>query len=308
MHPVLKVILVLAVCYGLLVAAVYLRQREMIYFPDRSKPDSCQVRAAGLEFWPVNDDEYRGFVAACPVLSKGTVIVFHGNAGAAWHRSYYVHALVPLGFNVILAEYPGYGGRSGAPSEASLVEDACQTVQLAFKGFGTPLYLWGESLGCGVAAAVAADSPVPVDGLVLVTPWDSLTDLAQSLYWYLPVRLLLRDRFDSVKNLQGFNKPVAVVMALADEIIPAGRTLRLYQALNQPKRLWKFQAAGHNSWPTGPDEEWWGEVVQFVSSGGGTQKKVILKRVGGPAGTYAKNPQHGYLQRSFEHPSEAYIQ
>jgi len=267
MHPVFKVILVLAVCYGLLVAAVYFRQREMIYFPERSKPDSGQVSAAALEFWPVKDDEYRGFVAASqPVPLKGTVIVFHGNAGAAWHRSYYVHAFVPMGFNVILAEYPGYGGRRGVPSEASLVKDACQTVQLAFDEFGTPLYLWGESLGCGVAAAVAANSPVPVAGLVLVTPWDSLTDLAQSLYWYLPVRLLLRDRFDSVKNLQGFNKPVAVVMALQDEIIPAARTLRLFQSLNQPKHLWKFPSAGHNSWPTDPDAEWWGEVMRFISS------------------------------------------
>jgi pimeloyl-ACP methyl ester carboxylesterase len=181
-----------------------------------------------------------------------------------------VHALAPLGFNVILAEYPGYGGRRGVPSEDSLVEDARQTVRLAFGEFGSPLYLWGESLGCGVAAALAGDSSVPVDGLVLVTPWDSLTELARSLYWYMPVRLLLLDRFDSVKNLQDFKRPVAVVMALQDEIIPAARTLRLYEALNQPKHLWKFPAAGHNSWPTGPDEQWWGEVVQFVSSGGST--------------------------------------
>lgn len=267
MQSVFRIVLFLAVGYSILVTAACIWQRKMIYFPDREKPGAAQVHAVGLEFWPSQGDEYRGFVASDPPAeSKGTVIVFHGNAGAAWHRNYYVHALVPLGFNVILAEYPGYGGRDGVPSEVNFAKDARRTIQLAYDIFGGPLYVWGESLGCGVAAAMASDSPVPAEGVVLVTPWDSLPDLAQSLYWYFPVRRLLRDKFDNVKNLQAFNKPVAVAIAEFDEIIPTKRSMRLYQSINAPKRLWRFETAGHNNWPTGPTENWWREVMRFISS------------------------------------------
>jgi len=267
MQSAFRIIFLLTLCYGLLVTALFFYQRKMIYFPHRVKPQAHVVVPAGLRFWPGQGDDYRGFVPERPPADPvGTVIVFHGNAGAAWHRNYYVHALVPLGFNVILAEYPGYGGRGGVPSEQSLVNDARQTVRLVYDRFGGPVYLWGESLGSGVAAAVAGSSPVPVDGVVLLTPWDSLPDLAQHMYWYLPVRLLLRDRYDNVKNLNGFEKPVAVVMAAHDEIIPARRTMRLYQSLSGPKRLWRFEYAGHNDWPVSPAEKWWNEVMRFVSS------------------------------------------
>jgi len=88
----------IALFYVVLVTIVFLLQRKMIYFPDQEKPTVDQVRAMGLKFWPTAGDTYRGFIAAETVnKSKGTIIIFHGNAGAAWHRNYYIHALTPLG-------------------------------------------------------------------------------------------------------------------------------------------------------------------------------------------------------------------
>ena len=151
MQFVFRTFLFFVVGYSILVTAAFIWQRKMIYFPDREKPMESEVHAVGLRFWPNNSDVYRGFIAADPPAeSKGTVIVFHGNAGGAWHRNYYVHALVPLGFNVVLAEYPGYGGRGGDPSESNFVNDARTTIRLARETHGGPLYLWGESLGCGL--------------------------------------------------------------------------------------------------------------------------------------------------------------
>jgi alpha-beta hydrolase superfamily lysophospholipase len=145
------------------------------------------------------------------------------------------------------------------------VADAKETIELVYQEYGGPLFLWGESLGAGVAAAVAADPPVPVDGVVLITPWDTLGDLAQSLYWYLPAKWLMRDRYDNIGNLRSFEGPVAVLMAEGDEVIPPRRSSRLYASLPGPKRLWVFPGAGHNSWPTGPAETWWREVVDFMA-------------------------------------------
>jgi len=266
MNAALRLLFYGAIAYGVLVGAAYLLQRRMLYFPDRSKPSERQVRAVGLRFWPDAGDGYRGFIGvAPPTRTTGVVIVFHGNAGGAWDRSYYVHALGALGYRVVLAEYPGYGGRAGKEGERLFVEDAGETVRRAHDAFGGPVFLWGESLGCGVASAIAADPPVPVAGVVMITPWDSLPNVAQKLYWYFPARWLVHDQYDNVRNVQSYAQPVAVVLAEHDEIIPPTSSMRLYESLTAPKRLWVLIGAGHNSWPAGPKEAWWREAMDFVS-------------------------------------------
>lgn len=254
-----------AIGYALLVLVVFLLQRNLIYFPDREKPPVDQLRSMGLQFWPDRSD-FKGLIGTGKALpAKGTVIVFHGNAGSAWHRVYFVHALEPLGYRVVLAEYPGYGGRRGKMNEKNAVADARGIIANARSQFGDPVFLLGESMGSGVAAA-AIDADQPVSGLVMVTPWDSLPSLAQTLYWYLPARWLVKDQFDSIANLQSFDRPVAVAMALNDEVIPNKHTMALFNAIKAPKRLWQFENAGHNSWPTQPNAPWWREVMAFVSA------------------------------------------
>jgi len=262
---VLRAVLHFAVAYVVFAAAIYIFQRRLLYLPDTQKPTEWDLRAVGLRFWPSSDNTYRGLIGALsPDKAKGTVIVFHGNAGTANYRSHYVRPLESLGYRVILAEYPGYGGRSGRHSESSFVSDARKTIELAYEEFGKPVFLWGESLGCGVVASVITDPPVPVAGVILLTPWDTLPRLAQTLYWYLPARWMVRDQYDNIKNLKSFNGHVAMLMAEQDEIVPKRHSLRLYESLLEPKRLWVFHGAGHNSWPVNPTETWWREVMDFV--------------------------------------------
>ena len=156
-------------------------------------------------------------------------------------------------------------GRPGKPGENEFVADAQATLRLVHEQFGGPVVLWGESLGSGVAAAVAAQPADRSAGVVLVTPWDSLPELAQEIYRFLPMRWLLLDRYDSVSNLQGFRRPVAVVVAGEDEIIPPRRGLRLYEALPGVKRLWVLEGAGHNDWAGRVEQTWWREVMGFVA-------------------------------------------
>jgi alpha-beta hydrolase superfamily lysophospholipase len=259
-------LLTLAVIYLLIVLAAFMLQRQLLYFPAPAPPTAAQLAVAGLHPWPAGEAEAHGFVgAAQPNPVAGTVLVFHGNAGAAWQRSYYVDALHALGYRVILAEYPGYGGRSGSPSEAALVADAQETLRIAYAEFGAPIYLWGESLGSGVAAAVAAAPVAPIAGLALITPWATLPDLAQGLYPFLPVRWLLRDRYDNMRNLAGFMQPVAAVIAERDEIIDPVHAERLYASLRAPKQRWVLPNVGHNTWPTHPTHPWWREVMRFLA-------------------------------------------
>ncbi|HYQ91479.1 MAG TPA: alpha/beta fold hydrolase, partial [Candidatus Competibacteraceae bacterium] len=193
-------------------------QDYFLYFP--AKAAVADVVSSQLHAWPAAAD-FRGLVAEPATPARGTVIIFHGNAGHAGHRDFYAAALTRLGWRVILAEYPGYGPRDGPLGERSLVEDAEQTVLRARQLYRVPLLVIGESLGAGVAAAASARQPDKIDGLLLITPWDRLENVATYHYRWLPVGWLLRDRYDSVANLASYHQPVVVAIAERDDIVPA---------------------------------------------------------------------------------------
>jgi pimeloyl-ACP methyl ester carboxylesterase len=244
-------------------------ERKLLYYPGEITIADVQQCAAdnALQMWPDSNTAYQGIVShKGPAGFKGTIVIFHGNAGPATYRKYYFHALEARGYRVVLAEYPGYGGRSGELSEKSFVTDARRTVLRAKEEFGGPLYLWGESLGCGVASALATDPKVRPQGVVMLTPWDSLLNEARAKFPWLPVRFLLHDTYDNVANLVGYKGPVAVIMSERDEVIPNRLTERLYKSLSQPKRIWVFENAGHNDWPNHPEHGWWTEVMGFLNS------------------------------------------
>ena len=257
----------LPIVYLIIVCGMYFLQDFFIYHPNRSNPETIAQLAQNknLRIWPDTIDTYRGFLSESKSnQSRGTMIVFHGNAGMALDRLYFTTALSRLHYRVLLAEYPGYGARSGKTGERQLTADAVETIRLALTEWGPPIFLLGESLGCGVVCTAVAKTNAPIDGVALITPWDTLPNLAQHQYWFLPARWIVRDRYDNVANLANYQGPVAIIMAGQDEIIPNRLTRRLYGALSGPKRLWTFARAGHNSWPAGAQESWWGEMMSFL--------------------------------------------
>ena len=263
----LMLLLRILLVYAFVLVLLYIFQNSMIYLPNRAGLDETRHTAdlLSLALWP-QDGPYRGFVSNSADRDfKGTVVVFHGNAGSAADRIYYIAPLEKLGYRVLLAEYPGYGARAGRKGEKSFVADSRETVRKAGKEFGDPVYLWGESLGCGVVCALAADRALGNPGIVLLTPWSTLPDTAQSHYWFLPARWLVRDRFDNVRHLESFAGPVAILIAGSDRTIPNRLSLRLYESVASPKRLWTFEGADHNNWPADPGLQWWKEVMEFVS-------------------------------------------
>jgi alpha-beta hydrolase superfamily lysophospholipase len=251
----------IAVAVAMFLVALFVWQDRLIYLPQRA--NLAQVAAGGLQPWPSAAD-FRGLVAQPPGPARGTVVVFHGNAGHAGHRGYYAEALVPLGWRVILAEYPGYGPRPGAVGEASLVPDAEETLALAQRTTGRPVIVVGESLGAGVAAAAVARQRAATAGLVLITPWNTLADVGAHHYPWLPVRWMLRDRYDSVHNLAGYDRPVVVAVAERDTIVPARFGTALHSALGGRKRLLVIAGGEHNDWPERVDAAWWRAVLAEI--------------------------------------------
>jgi hypothetical protein len=245
----------------IVLVAIALLQDRMLYFP--AKAAVADVTTGALRAWPSPQD-FRGLVAEPAGPVRGTAIVFHGNAGHAGDRGYYAGALTRLGLRVILAEYPGYGPRDGALGERHLVADAEQTIALAHRQYGAPLVIIGESLGAGVAAEAGAHQRDKLAGLLLITPWDRLVNVAAHHYPWLPTRWLLRDRYDSVRHLASFSRPVWVAVAEHDSIIPPRFGTALYESLPGPKRLSVIPGAEHNDWPERVSDAWWGDAMVYL--------------------------------------------
>ncbi|MDP2794771.1 MAG: alpha/beta fold hydrolase [Sulfurisoma sp.] len=255
----------LALYILLALGGIALFQDRLLYFPDTPPPAAvlADAKRDGLAPWPGADD-YRGLLREPVGPVRGTVVLFHGNAGHAGHRGWYADELTRLGLRVILAEYPGYGPRSGKLGEASFVADAVQTLEAVRRSYPGPLILAGESIGAGVAAAAYARSPDGVAALLLITPFDTLENAARHHVPWAPVRWLLRDRYDNLANLAAWRGRTAVVVAEQDTIVPARFGRALFDALPQPKRLWTLPAADHNDWSDRIDAAWWRSAVDFL--------------------------------------------
>ncbi len=261
----LKILLYALAGYVMFVSIIFIFQRKLLYLPDESRLSEERAITEGLLYWP-SFENFRGFVSRPELVDpKGTVIVFHGNAGAAYHRSFYAKALSRQNLRVILSEYPGYGGRGGKPSEKVLVTDALETIRLAYQEYGAPLFVWGESLGGGVVSGAVSETDIPIRGVVLFLPWDSLPNLAQTHYRYLPARWMVLDKYNNIDNLQRYEGNIAVILAENDEVIPVRHGKKLYDSISTEKKLWLFQGAGHNEMPVEPELHWWQEVIEFIS-------------------------------------------
>ncbi len=271
--PAVRILLILIAVYGCLCVFIFFTQRRLLYHPGLERPSDADVVRAGLAFWPGPGDSCLGFINPSSGSDRpGVVIVFHGNAGTARERDYYHMILGGLGYRVLLAEYPGYGGRKGELNEKSLVADAKRTIRACRRELGGPVFLIGESLGCGIAAGAVSDPSVQAEGILLITPWDSLPSLAQKTYWFLPARWLAADRYDNIRNLVNYPGRVAVAIAEQDEIIPEQLGLNLYAALRNEKRLWILRDAGHNTWIERTGTAWWREVMQFLEETGSARR------------------------------------
>lgn len=247
-------------------------QRQLIYFPQVGLEQDLMASASaiGLRDWRDDAGRLIGWRSGSGGEDARRVLVFHGNAGYALHRDYYVAGFLAQeqDWDVYLFEYPGYGARPGRPSENEIKASAAAAVKLLLGADARPLYLVGESLGSGVASYLAAAFPEQVGGLLLVTPFTSLVDVAAHHYSFLPVRSLLRERYDSAEALGHYRGPVAFLLAGSDEIVPSELGQRLHDDYVGPRWLQVQAGAGHNSLNLYPGARWWADVAQFLTSGG----------------------------------------
>lgn len=233
-----------AVGYGGLLGLLYAAQRRLLFFPDRApaRPEAWNVAdMAPIVVRTVDGLDLTGWHRPPSRAGLPTVVLFHGNAGHLGMRGFKARHLLDAGFGVLLAGYRGYGGNPGQPSEDGLYADARAFLDRMGEA---PVVVYGESLGTGVAVQMAVERRVA--GVVLEAPYTSVPDIGAMRFPWAPVRLLMRDRFDSLAKIGRIRAPLLIVHGERDRTIPIRFGRRLFEAAAEPKRAAWLPAAGHN--------------------------------------------------------------
>lgn len=226
---------------------VWSYQRRLIYIPDPTHTSPQALALDGVEERILHTPDGERLVAWWARADPGrpTLLYFHGNGGTLARRAERVRLLRQHGLGVFMLSWRGYSGSTGSPSEAHNVADA----RLAFDDLirnGVPaqsIVLYGESLGTGVATQIAGERTAA--GLILDAPFTSIADIGVERYPYLPVRLLLLDRYENERNIRRVHIPLLIIHGEADRTVPVQMGRAVYAAANEPKRIATFPGAGH---------------------------------------------------------------
>ncbi len=243
-----------AIIYGLLVGALYYFQRNLLYMPDKNIGAPEQYGLEGftdlrtttadgvaIQLW------YRKAAGNFP-----TIVYFHGNAAHIGNRAGKLYALAAQGFGVLAVSYRGYGASEGAPTETGLYQDARAAIEFLTKTHNVPLaqiMFYGESLGTGVAMQMATE--YHIGGVVLEAPYTSVAARAAEIYFYVPVALLIKDRFDSLGKAPSLKAPLLLLHGELDQTIPVRQGRMLFSAVASPKKAIYFPHVNHNDFDSG---------------------------------------------------------
>jgi len=226
-------------------ALMFFAQRALMYFPERARTAPAAAGLPQAQEITLDTADGEKIIAwhVAPRGDKPVVIYFHGNGGSLRLRADRFARLAADGVGLLAVSYRGYGGSTGSPTEAGLIEDARAAYAFAAERYPDRIVLWGESLGSGVAIALAAEKPVAK--LILDAPFTSALDIAASAYPFLPVRLLMKDQFRSDLRIAQVKAPVLILHGDADSVVPIAYGERLLAMIPGKKQMVRFAGGQH---------------------------------------------------------------
>ncbi len=247
--------------YAFPVAYLYVFQRDFVFKPGGELAAPADKGLAGVDvrtFEMADGISLTGWFAPA-TAGKPSVLYFHGNAGNLSGRSARFQTILASGFGLLAASYRGYPGSEGSPGERKLIADGLALYDWLLRQ-NDQVVVHGESLGTGVAVAVAAARDARA--LVLEAPYAAAVDIAAKQYWWMPVGLLMKDPFLSRQRIGQVSEPLLIVHGTDDRVIPVSNGRELFALANEPKRLAIIERAGHdNLWPRGL----WSLLLRFLA-------------------------------------------
>tara|TARA_E500000178_G_C17017181_1_gene753623 strand:+ start:1213 stop:2016 length:804 start_codon:yes stop_codon:yes gene_type:complete len=223
--------------YLIIVVYMYFNQRNLLYLPSENNYLDDQIEFDYQEVFieTENNLKLKSWIIEKDFLNKNTLVFFHGNAGNLSNRNYKLNQLNKLDINIIILAWRSFSGNKGEPTEQNLYNDAKKTIEwLNTKGVKNKnIILYGESLGTGVAVELGQMNKFRA--IILESPFTSMTNAAKNIYPWLPVKYLLKDKYDSEKKIKNLKIPILIMHGKKDSIVPFRMGKKLYDLANDPK-------------------------------------------------------------------------
>ena len=231
------ILLIFALIYFFILISTYIFQRNLLYHPteDNYSGDQILVSIEKVKINTQDSIELMSWYHNKNVNNYKTILFLHGNAGSLENRIHKINHFKDMNINFLLVAWRGFSGNKGTPTEKGLYEDAESAVRwLKSKGVSeNNIIVYGESLGTGVATEIAQNKNFA--GIILESPFTSMIDAGKDKYPYLPVRLLLKDRYESNKKIKNINSPILIMHGKVDNIVPFYMGKKMYELANEPK-------------------------------------------------------------------------
>ena len=233
----LQFILTIFAIYFLVLVFLYFYQRNLLYHPNENNysGDKISVDIEKVKIQTADNIELLGWYHKKNLKDYKTLVYFHGNAGSLENRIHKLNHFQDMNINFLIIAWRGFNGNKGKPSERGLYVDGKSAIDwLIKKGVDEKnLILYGESLGTGVASHLAQNKNYA--GVILETPFTSMVDAAKNFYHYVPINLLLKDKFENFKKVKNINAPILVMHGEVDKIVPFSMGKKIYEIANNPK-------------------------------------------------------------------------
>jgi len=243
-------ILALVCFYVLLVFVVFFFQGNLLYHPSVNNYIKDQEAKEPLEIEKVkittkDKIDLIGWFYNKNLENSKIILFLHGNAGSLENRTYKLNHFKNLNLNFLIIAWRGFNGNSGKPNEKGLYEDAESAIRwLKKEGIDEKnIILYGESLGTGVAVEVAQNKNYA--GVILESPFTSMVNMGKKYYPFLPVSLLLRDKFESFKKINNIFIPVLIMHGTVDKIVPYDMGKKMHELANEPKFFYSQEYGDH---------------------------------------------------------------
>jgi uncharacterized protein len=246
-------------------------ERRLIYFPTRdydATPSDIGLDYQSVTFMSNDGVNLTGWYVPNEVATR-TILFFHGNAGNISHRLTTIQTLHRLGYNVFIFDYRGFGQSDGSPSESGLYADARAALQYLTQTQKQPverIVFCGRSLGGAVAIELATHHAPRA--LVVESTFTELADVGRIHYPFLPVKLILRDRFKSIERIGKLTCPKLILHGADDTLIPIELGRKLFDAAAEPKQFIETPG-GHNEAGFTYSTEFTDKLGEFLSREGG---------------------------------------